>query len=252
MNANIDTNNNTIIVTGGVMKKTEAVGRNETSRKNPEVKESNIQIQNEDINKKATIWENGDFSAEKKPSDDSEKVLRNEENKDNKKETSEIESAKSLKNKNIIIQENGDETSGIDIKNNNIKENFSDYSLEQLLNSVKKQSEDESTKDKDNGQDQNKNMILNVVLPIFQMNNRFYLIVQQLAICKNTIKEIEASQLSQRKIIEHKIEMEKLLIEINAMKSVIELLKTPSFVIVKRKLLDLIIFSLIKSNKDKF
>ena len=36
------------------------------------------------------------------------------------------------------------------------------------------------------------------------------------------------------------------------MKSVIELLETPSIVIAKRKLLDLIIYSLIKSNKDKF
>ena len=36
------------------------------------------------------------------------------------------------------------------------------------------------------------------------------------------------------------------------MKSVVESLKIPSFVIVKRKLLDLIIFSLLKLNKDKF
>ena len=78
------------------------------------------------------------------------------------------------------------------------------------------------------------------------------MIVQQLEISKNTIKEIEVSQLSQKIIAENKIEIEKFIIEINLMKSVIELLKTPSFVIVKTKLLDMIIYSLIKSNKEKF
>ena len=122
--------------------------------------------------------------------------------------------------------------------------------MEELLNFIKKKSElfkeDEKDKDKE------KNIILNLVLPIFQMHNRFNLIAQQLSICKNTIKEIEASQLSQRIIAEHKIEIEKILVEINVIKSAIELLKTPSIVIVKRKLMDLILFSLIKSNKDKF
>ena len=168
-----------------------------------------------------------------------DKVPRKEEN------NGKIESAKSLENNNNnIIQEKKD----IDIQNNNTKKTYSDYSLEELLNFIKKKPElfkgDEKNK--------NKNIILNLVFPIFQMHNRFNLIVQQLSISKNTIKEIEVSQLSKRIIAEHKIEIEKILVEINVIKSAIELLKTPSIVIVKRKLMDLILFSLIKSNKDKF
>ena len=78
------------------------------------------------------------------------------------------------------------------------------------------------------------------------------MIVQQLTISQNTIKEFEESQLSKKIFVENKIVIEKFIIEINLMKSVIELLKTPSFVIVKRKLLDMIMYSLIKANKDKF
>ena len=66
------------------------------------------------------------------------------------------------------------------------------------------------------------------------------------------IKGIENFQLSQIKITEEKKEIEKCLIEINRMKSIIESLKIPSIIIIKRKILDLIIFSLIKLNKDKF
>ena len=130
--------------------------------------------------------------------------------------------------------------------------------MEELLNFIKNKSEElkkeekEIKIDKDNTFEQYEKKILNLVSANFQIQNRFYLIVQQLEISKNTIKEIEVSQLSQKIIAENKIEIEKFIIEINLMKSVIELLKTPSFVIVKRKLLDMIIYSLIKSNKEKF
>jgi len=130
--------------------------------------------------------------------------------------------------------------------------------LEKLLNFIKKKSEEFKKDEKEIKLDQDKiiekdeNKILNLVLPIFQIYNRFNLIIQQLVISKNTIKEIEAFQLSQKVISENKIEIEKFLIEINMMNSFIELLKTPSIVIVKRKLLDLIIYPIIKVNKDKF
>ena len=89
-------------------------------------------------------------------------------------------------------------------------------------------------------------------MPIFQRHNRYYAILQQLFITKSTIKEIETFQFSQKKFNEEKIEIEKCLIAINRMKSITESLKIPSIIIVKRKILDLIIFSLIKLNKDKF
>ena len=103
----------------------------------------------------------------------------------------------------------------------------------------------DEAQDKDKDIEKNNYMTLNSTLAIIQMNNRFFLILQQLDKYKDTIKEIENSQSSQKIFAEHKIEIEKLLIEVNTMKSVVESLKIPSFVIVKRKLLDLIIFSLV-------
>ena len=245
INDNIHKTKKEIIDSREVEEKTESVDNDKIKSKNPEVvEEINYEIQNEDINKNKVIQKNDDVSVVKNHSNNDEKIPKKEEN------NGKLESTKSLDNNNNIIQEKEDEINDIHIQNNNIKQTYSDYSLEELLNFIKKKSElfkeDEKDKDKE------KNIILNLVLPIFQMHNRFNLIAQQLSICKNTIKEIEASQLSQRIIAEHKIEIEKILVEINVIKSAIELFKTPSIVIVKRKLLDLIIFSLIKSNKDKF
>ena len=248
MNDNIDVKK-AIPVAGEIVEKTESA--------NPVVKESSIEIRNKDIKKNAAI-EKDDISVKQKQSNDSEKLSINEENIENKNEINLIESAKSSDDKNIIIQEKVDKLINIEIKNNNIKQIFSDYSLEKLLNFIKKKSEEFKKDEKEIKLDQDKiiekdeNKILNLVLPIFQIYNRFNLIVQQLVISKNTIKEIEAFQLSQKVISENKIEIEKFLIEINMMNSFIELLKTPSIVIVKRKLLDLIIYSIIKVNKDKF
>ena len=75
---------------------------------------------------------------------------------------------------------------------------------------------------------------MNLVYTIFKIQNRFNLIVQQLAKCKKTIKEIALSELSKKIFYENKIEIEKFLIEIKLVKSVIELLGTPSIVIVKK------------------
>jgi uncharacterized protein YjaZ len=131
---------------------------------------------------------------------------------------------------------------------NNAEQNYSNYSLDELLEFIKKKSE----KSKDYENDKDKNAIFNIIMPIFQRHNRYYSILHQLSISKIAIKEIETFQLSQIKITEEKKEIEKCLIEINKLKSFIESLKIPSIIIVKRKILDLIIFSLIKKNKDKF
>ena len=217
-----------------------------------------MKFKNNDINNNVVIGKKDDISLEKNLNVENEKVSYHAENTNGIKEANLIESAKSLDNKKIIIQETEDKISDINIQNNNIKQIYSDFSLEELLNFIKNKSEElkkeekEIKIDKDNTFEQYEKKILNLVSANFQIQNRFYLIVQQLEISKNTIKEIEVSQLSQKIIAENKIEIEKFIIEINLMKSVIELLKTPSFVIVKRKLLDMIIYSLIKSNKEKF
>ena len=132
--------------------------------------------------------------------------------------------------------------------NKNVEQIYSDYSLDELLQFIKEQLE----QSKEYEQEKNKNFVLNLIMPIFQRHNRYNSILIQLCIIKNNIKEIEAFHLSQRLIIEQKIEIEKFSKEINTMKALIESFKIPSMIIVKRKILDLIIFSLMKSNKDKF
>ena len=165
------------------------------------------------------IRKKDDISSEKKRNNDS---VRNEDNKDNKynkKEVNIIESSKSNNNKNLI---------------------YSDYSLEELLNFIKKKSEELKKEEKEIKTEQEsfiekyKNKIMNLVYTIFKIQNRFNLIVQQLAKCKKTIKEIALSELSKKIFYENKIEIEKFLIEIKLVKSVIELLGTPSIVIVKK------------------
>ena len=56
----------------------------------------------------------------------------------------------------------------------------------------------DEAQDKDKDIEKNNYMTLNSTLAIIQMNNRFFLILQQLDKYKDTIKEIENSQSSQK------------------------------------------------------
>ena len=189
-------------------------------------------------------------------SEENRKDVNESSNKDN-----DINSAQTLENNNILIQEKEDKkdddkndspklikTEFFDLSNNNTEEIDPNCSLDELLDFIKKKSE----KFKEDENDKDKNTVINIVMPIFQRHNRYYSILQQLSISKRTIKEIENFQIVQKKIDQDKIEIEKCLIEINMMKSFIESLKIPSIIIIKRKIIDMIIFSLIKLNKDKF
>ena len=148
-------------------------------------------------------------------------------NEDDKNKLDKIE----LENEKDIIKENEIKINGADIQNDNIEKSISDYSLDELLNYIKVKSEEfkDEAQDKDKDIEKNNYMTLNSILAIIQMNNglnnRFFLILQQLGKYKDTIKEIENSQSSQKIIAEHKIEIEKLIIEVNTMKSVFNLLK---------------------------
>ena len=148
-------------------------------------------------------------------------------NEDDKNKLDKIE----LENEKDIIKENEIKINGADIQNDNIEKSISDYSLDELLNYIKVKSEEfkDEAQDKDKDIEKNNYMTLNSILAIIQMNNglnnRFFLILQQHGKYKDTIKEIENSQSSQKIIAEHKIEIEKLIIEVNTMKSVFNLLK---------------------------
>lgn len=109
--------------------------------------------------------------------------------------------------------------------NKKVEQIYSDYSLDELLQFIKEQLE----QSKEYEQEKNKNFVLNLIMPIFQRHNRYNSILIQLSIIKDNIKEIEAFYLSQRLIIEQKIEIEKFSKEINTMKALIESLKIPSY-----------------------
>ena len=134
------------------------------------------------------------------------------------------------------------------VTGNNIIKNDRNDILNDSLEYIKNELEN----CKENEEELEANNIMKVIMPIIQRQNRYYCILRQISKLRNIIKEFESFQSSQRTICEDKIEIEKCLIVINGMKAVIESLKSPTIINVKRKILDLIIFSLIKSNKNKF
>ena len=69
---------------------------------------------------------------------------------------------------------------------------------------------------------------------------------------ENTIKEFESLQQSQKEITADKIELEKELIVISVIKSIVEALKRPTIINFKRKIIDMLIFSILKDNKSHF
>jgi len=88
------------------------------------------------------------------------------------------------------------------LSNNNAEKIYSKYSLDELLEFIKKEfekSNDENDKDK--------NIMINLIMPIFQRHNRYYTILQQLFITKSTIKEIETFQFSQKNLTKKKLKL---------------------------------------------
>ena len=87
---------------------------------------------------------------------------------------------------------------------------------------------------------------------MIQRQNRYNSILTQISELKRTIKEFVILQESQKDIYNDKIELEKNKLIITGMKIVIESLKPPTIVNVKRKIIDMMIFALLKSNQNKF
>ena len=99
MNDNID-KKKTIAFTSEIVEKNEASDKVE---------------KNKDIDKNIDIGKKNVISVENKQSNDNEIISINADNKDGKIETNLIESAKSLDNTNIIIQEKEEKINDIDI-----------------------------------------------------------------------------------------------------------------------------------------
>jgi len=91
-----------------------------------------------------------------------------------------------------------------------------------------------------------------IILSFFQRQNRFNDIVQKIWNINNHIKEYNQIQNSKKDLFPVLIKLEKSLIIINKLKGVIETLKTPTIINMKRKIIDLIIYLIIKNNETKF
>ena len=90
------------------------------------------------------------------------------------------------------------------------------------------------------------------ILSFFQRQNRFNDIVQKIWNINNHINEYNQIQNSKKDLFLVLIKLEKSLITINKLKGVIETLKAPTIVNMKRKIIDLIIYLIIKNNENKF
>lgn len=90
------------------------------------------------------------------------------------------------------------------------------------------------------------------ILSFFQRQNRFNDIVQKIWNINNHINEYNQIQNSKKDLFLVLIKLEKSLITINKLKGVIETLKAPTIINMKRKIIDLIIYLIIKNNEDKF
>ena len=97
-----------------------------------------------------------------------------------------------------------------------------------------------------------KNYLKKFAKSMIQRQNRYNSILTQISELKRTIKEFVILQESQKDIYNDKIELEKNELIITGMKIVIESLKPPTIVNVKRKIIDMMIFALLKSNQNKF
>ena len=73
-----------------------------------------------------------------------------------------------------------------------------------------------------------------------------------IATIKKHIEEYNFIQVSQKKLFSISIMLEKSLITINKLSSIIKLLKPPTIINLKRKILDLIIYLILKNNQAQF
>lgn len=145
------------------------------------------------------------------------------------------------KNKEIEIINKKESSSLVD---RNIRDIIQNDNLNDTFENIKKENFD-----------MEKNIEKNLsqfILSFFQRQNRFNDIVQKIWNINNHINEYNQIQNSKKDLFAVLIKLEKSLITINKLKGVIETLKIPTIINMKRKIIDLIIYLIIKNNKNKF
>ena len=93
---------------------------------------------------------------------------------------------------------------------------------------------------------------MNKVLSAIQLFNRYFLLLEQHSKFINSLKELNFIENSNNEMNEKKTYIEKLKIELNEMKTIIKYIEPANIANIKRKILDLVIFSILKQNKDSF
>ena len=122
----------------------------------------------------------------------------------------------------------------------------------------KKLLENNSNNDKTEEKAENKeeiqleNKINNVVLTIFQRYNKYNILLQQKSKFANSLKEYYLIEKFRNEITKDKAIIGKLEIQINEMKSIIKYLLPANIANIKRKILDIVNYSIFKQNKDSF
>ena len=95
-------------------------------------------------------------------------------------------------------------------------------------------------------------MINNLILSIFQRYNKYNTLLQQKSKFTNSLKDYYSLEYFQNEIMEDKTKIEKLEIQLNEIKSIIKHLLPSNIVNIKRKILDIVIFSILKKNNASF
>ena len=200
--------------------------------------------------------------------------IKPEINEDNNKTSEKRISIQNVQQrKNDMIPENSSQSGPKTSENNdfnNFKQDLSKLNEKKLNNEIiinkspnsfenfKKLLENNSNNDKTEEKAENKeeiqleNKINNVVLTIFQRYNKYNILLQQKSKFANSLKEYYLIEKFRNEITEDKAIIGKLEIQINEMKSIIKYLLPANIANIKRKILDIVNYSIFKQNKDSF
>ena len=152
-----------------------------------------------------------------------------------------------IEDKSMSLDKNQNEEKKINEIESEYENNNSTKTSEFLNNSFEKFSNFVSTENDFSNEEQNN--IFNIMLQIIQ---RFNAIIHMKSIIKKKIAEYENAMELEKKFMEKNFQINENFIKINRLKVPVKLL-TPSNVInLKRKVIDISVFLIIKNNKDDF
>ena len=163
----------------------------------------------------------------------------------NPKIDNQIQEGNQPKNNDLASDQN-DKNQEIKLNENNLNSSFE--LTEKLLESKVKHEEEgqnieETSLDK---------KIENAVFNVFQRYSIYNNLLQQHSELINTLKENNLIERYKNEITEDKINIQKLMIQVDEMTAIIQYLLPANIINIKRKVLDVVVFSILKQNKNLF